>query len=540
MKPPRMLAVGLLVACGLATATPATAAEPEVPVLRWASCGEAPRVECATASVPRDYDRPAGAQYRLAVARVPARDTANRIGSLFFNPGGPGASAVGSLQAQGAEGLWRALNERFDIVTFDPRGVGQSAPAIDCGVNQMALGVYAMPFATPPTVDPAALAARAERYIDRCLALNGSLLAHVSTANVARDLDLLRAAVGDAKLTYLGFSYGTVLGATYASMFPTSFRALTLDGPVDADAYINRPMANLAAQTQGLERALGRFLAACKSDQAACSRFGGADPWLRFDELLERADAEPIPAPRYGPDPRPVTGDDLRMVASTLIYQKPLWGVLAYALVQAQAGDASFARALVDESWYGRDPETGTFSPFLDRYFTIGAAEQSYSREPARYLEAGERAYDEAEHFYYNHGYVELNYGLYPIRDRDRFTGPFRVRPGGPTPLVVATRYDPATPYRGAQALVRDLGNARLLTMRGDGHTAYGDNSPCVNVAVEAYLERLALPAPGARCTQEVPFEAFRPVPGGLESRVARTPVFPIVRVAGPLATWPR
>jgi pimeloyl-ACP methyl ester carboxylesterase len=534
MKPPRMLAVGLLAACGLATATPATAAEPAVPVLRWASCGDAPRVQCATAAVPRDYDRPTGAQYRLAVARVPARDTANRIGSLFYNFGGPGAGAVASLQAAGGEALWHALNERFDIVAMDPRGVGQSAPAIDCEADQITTGIYSMPFATPLNIDPAALIAKDERYIRRCLALNGSLLTHVSTANVARDLDLLRAAVGDPKLTYLGYSYGTFLGATYASLFPTSFRALVLDGALDADAYVNRPEANLAAQTQGFERALGRFLAACKSDQAACSRFGGADPWLRFDELIERADAQPIPALGYAPDPRPVTGDDVKALANALLYAKELWGLLAYALARTDAGDGSFARMLVDEAWFGRDPETGAFSPSLDRYFTIGAADQRYPRRPEHFLDAGARAYDEAEHFYANHGYVELNYALYPVHDRDRFTGPFRIRAGAPTPLVVGTTYDPATPYRGSQQLVRDLGNARLLTMRGDGHTAYGGNSRCIDAAVEGYLVRLALPAAGTRCTQEVPFEAFSPVPGGLEDRAARRPTLPVTRVDGP------
>jgi hypothetical protein len=157
--------------------------------------------------------------------------------------------------------------------------------------------------------------------------------------------------------------------------------------------------------------------------------------------------------------------------------------------------------------FYGRNDD-GTYDPILDRYFTIGAVEQRYPRNVATYLEAGRRSWDEHEHFYFNNGYVELNYGLYPFRARDAFRGPFRIPASSPTPLVVATTYDPATPYHGALNLVGELRNARLLTMRGDGHTAYPGNSACIDAAVEAYINDGTLPAPGTQCKQEVPFAA--------------------------------
>ena len=160
------------------------------------------------------------------------------------------------------------------------------------------------------------------------------------------------------------------------------------------------------------------------------------------------------------------------------------------------------------DAFYGRNDD-GTFDPISDRYFTIGASEQRYPRDVGLYLKAGRSARGtEHEHTWWNNGYNELNYGLWPFRDRDAFAGPFRVPNSAVTPLVVATTYDPATPYRGAKNLVRDLGNARLLTQRGDGHTAYPGNSACIDAAVEAYVNTVTLPAPGTKCKQDVGFPA--------------------------------
>jgi len=512
MRGSRRLASIAVVACALIAArAPAAVARQSAPppTLDWQPCGTAPNVVCATATVPRDYDDPEGATIDLHLAKSPATNQAERQGSLFYNFGGPGGTAANYLEALGTL-LFPAFNERYDIIAMDPRGVGQSSPSIDCEVNQETEGIYSQPFPTPDNVNPKALVAKDLRYISRCIALNRSILPHVSTANVARDLDLLRRAIGEDKLNYFGYSYGTLLGATYASMFPDNYRRLVLDGPVDATAYINDPLTNLSAQSAGFERALGRFFQACAVDQTACSGFGGSDPWDAFDQLVERAYESPIPA--GGDDPRPVDGDDINLAAIAQIYAKQLWGDLAAALAAAANGDGTGIREIVN-AFYGRN-EDGTYDPFNDRYFTIGAAEQEYPRgNVGLYLRLGERSWAEHEHAWWNNGYVELHYGLWPIRDRDAFDGPFEIPGSSPTPLVVATRYDPATPYRGAKSLVRDLGNARLLTMRGDGHTAYSGNSPCIDAAVEAYVNGGTLPAPGTQCRQEVPFEAPEDAP---------------------------
>jgi pimeloyl-ACP methyl ester carboxylesterase len=483
--------------------------------LQWANCGTtrdavAAGVQCATAILPMDYDRPRGATVHIAVGRVPAKDRAHRIGSLFFNFGGPGGPAVDYVQGAGA-GIFAALNERFDIVAFDPRGVGQSTPAIDCAVNQEKLGIYSQPVPTPKTINVHAYVAKVKSYVHACVTRNGEILRHVSTANVARDLDALRAAVGDAKLSYFGFSYGTFLGATYAALFPRNYRALVLDGPVDARQYINNPMKNIAAQTAGFEDALNRFLAACKANQNACSHFGGNNPSKAFDALIARARNNPIDASGYKPDPRPVNGDDVTMATASFIYSKQSWGALAKALSEAAAGDASFLRTVVDEGFYARNQD-GTFDPLSDRYFTIGASEQRYPERLQTYLDRGARSYHDYPHFWWNSGYAEISYAYWPAHDTDAYAGSFRVPASSATPLVIATTHDPATPYGGAKHLVRDQHNSRLLTMAGDGHTAYSGNSACIDRAADAYLISGVLPPRGTVCQQQVPFAAPQPV----------------------------
>jgi len=485
--------LGLLGAAGAQARAKAAASIP------WAACADAEGYECASVEFPRDYKRPNGRTVSIAVVRQPAKDQANRLGSLFVNPGGPGGSGVDFVK--GSPGLFASLNERYDIVGFDPRGTGSSTSAIDCEANQFTEGVYSQPYATPDT-DRAEYLQRVRTYTQKCVRNNPGILPYTTTASVARDLDGLRALVGDEKLNYLGFSYGTFLGATYLSLFPDRIGRTVLDGPIDADEYINDPMSNLAEQTAAFERALQRFFMACAADQEACLGFGGDDPHLAYDALIRAADAAPVPAGDAGPA---VTGQDMLNATIITLYAKQNWPLLAQALATAQAGDGTLMRLLTDAT-YGYDRETGRFDPGTDRYFAIGAAEQRYPTDPATYFRACRRSWGSFDHFWFNAGYVELNWGLFPVQGRPVYRGPFDVPASAQTPLVVDTTYDPATPYRGGVRLAKDLGNARLLTMDGDGHTAYNGNSACIDEAVEAYFEAGTLPAEGTRCRQEVPF----------------------------------
>jgi len=502
--------------------------------LAWQACADNADTgldaQCATAPEPLDYSHPNGRQVRLAVVRIPARDPSRRIGSLFVNFGGPGGDAVATIKSiassPGDGNIFAALNQRFDIVGFDPRGVGESTPAIDCRANQETQGVYRQPFTTPDTANAGRLVQQDQRYINRCVSLNGDILPYVSTANVARDMDNLRAAVGDRKLTYLGFSYGTFLGATYQSMFPSHTREIVLDGALDPDQYIHDPLSSLDEQTAGFERAIGRFLQACAGNQTTCLGFGATDgdgsspdPHEALDRLIDTAAAHPIPAPRFTDDPRPVGADDIRAAIVQAVYSKSLWPALAAGLAEAdQANDASILRELTDIFYGWEGP--GQYDPITDRYFTIGALEQQYPRNVQTYLNEGKRSFQDYPYAYFNHGYSELAWGLYPVQPRGVFDGPWKNPSSGARTLVVGTTYDPATPYKEAQRLVRQLGNAELLTMRGDGHTAYGGNSPCIDADVNAYLEDGTLPPVGTVCQQQVPFLQAAPAPAPQAQRL--------------------
>jgi pimeloyl-ACP methyl ester carboxylesterase len=508
----RMTALLLVVAAVLAVVIFAGAARstsrhstarPSQPALVWHDCGDG--YECANLQVPRDYRDPHGATFNLAIIRLPAQDQAHRLGALFVNFGGPGGTAVDTIHAIGRD-LFGAVNDRFDIVGVDPRGVGETQPSVDCQANQETQGIYSQPFTTPLNLNAAALIAKDSAYIQRCEQLNGSVLRYISTKNTARDMDRVRAAMGDSRLNYFGFSYGTFLGSTYASLFPHNYRAMVLDGAVDVDGWINRPMENLREQSNGFERALGRFFQACAADQDTCG-FGGADPADAFEQLVDSANQSPLPA--TGDDPRPVDGEDMIAGAVLGMYAKQLWPFLVQALQEAHNGDGTTFRLLAD-FFYGRNPD-GTYSPGNDRYFLITAADQVYQRVHGHrgvdlYLDAGNHSWGLFPHAWWNAGYTELNYGLYDPHSNDVYRGPFRASNSSPTVLEVATTYDPATPYRGALRTEVALGNVRLLTMRGDGHTAYGGNSPCIDEAVNAYVETLALPPVGTVCQQEVPF----------------------------------
>jgi pimeloyl-ACP methyl ester carboxylesterase len=491
----RVAAVFAAVVAGLVLAGPADAAQGGLE-LDWAACGDA-GAQCATATVPKDYDSPGRGTFDIQVARSPATDQEHRIGSLFFNFGGPGAFTAPYVEAFGAD-LFPLLNQRFDIVGVDPRGTGL-LDGLDCAVNQETDGVYSQPFVTPDTLDVNALLRKDTRYIGRCIQRNEDLR-YTATANVARDMNAVREAVGDKKMTYLGFSYGTFLGATLQSLFPGKTRAVVLDGAVDPDQYMNDPLDGIDEQTAGFERAISRFFSACAHDPAGCG-FGAGDPRGTLDDLIEEADTSPIPASN-APD-RPVDGDDIRAALVSEVYAKFLWEELATALAGADAGDAAGIRAITD-GFYGRQDD-GTYDPFNDRFFLLGASEQNYPRRLEPYLRAGKSSYQDYDYAFWNHGYSELNWGLFPIRARDKYDGPFRTTRRDPTTLVVGTRYDPATPYKAAKRMVQQLGNARLLTMTGDGHTAYGSGSPCTDAAIEAYLIDLTVPAEGTKCAQDLP-----------------------------------
>ena len=494
----RRAAVAFLLA-GLA-GPPSAGAARQQSGLAWAPCADG--FECATLTVPLDYARQSRGTIDLPVTRKPATDRAHRIGTLFVDFGGPGDATAETLQSGGIKNFAK-LNDRYDIVGWDPRGTG-GPDAIHCDANLEQVGPLAQPFPRPDTLDKDALVRSYNAYNAQCVARNPRILPYISTASTARDLDRLRDLLHIKRVRYYGYSYGTFLGATYQSLFPDHVGRFVLDGAVNPDQYINDPIQGLRAQTTALETALGRFFQACAGNQDACLGFGGDDPWAAYDALAAKMDATPLPS--NGTDPRLVDGDDLRSGSAAVMYSKHDWPLLAQALKAASTGDGTLVRILSD-AFYGWKPD-GTFDPLLDRFYAITSTEGRFPRRGvADYLKLGADDFELFGHFWFNSGYSDLDQELWPVRAQGAFYGPFRGPDSAPTTLVVGNTYDPATPYRGAQQLVAQLGNARLLTMVGDGHTAYPRNSRCIDAAVEAYLEARELPPAGTVCQQDVGFE---------------------------------
>jgi pimeloyl-ACP methyl ester carboxylesterase len=489
----RRLLSGLVVLVALCAPAGASAEDPAVPVLDWTDCGNG--FQCATATVPQDYADPSGPQYQLAVVRLPARDQAHRIGSLFMNPGGPGGSGVDFLT--GAAPAFADLNQRFDLVAWDPRGVGASTPAVRCLTDAENDARNAMPFTTPANLDRPAWIDDAQFHAAACRDRNPGVLPYLSTGNVARDLDLLRAAVGDAKLNYLGYSYGTAIGSTYIHLFPTHQRAIVLDGAVNPRTYFDDPVTGGTAQTAAFEGELSRFFAACDASVRSCG-FGAGDASAAYDDLVDALDASPL----VGPDGRKVTGDTVRLGSILAMYAPDLWPVLSQGLADAQDGDGGLIQAIADAA-NGRD-DSGHYDSSGDAFYSIYAVDGNWPADTSLYESEGEKSFRKFPHFFFNHGYSELQWGaLRPVVNGAALP-PFDNPSGAPTTLVVDTTHDPATPFADGKAMARQLGNSRLLVMDGDGHTAsYFDNGACIDDAVTAYFVDGTLPAKGTVCPQE-------------------------------------
>jgi pimeloyl-ACP methyl ester carboxylesterase len=501
-----VLAVGAAVspagASALGAGTPA-------PSLTWTDCGGG--LQCATLAVPLDYDHPRAGTISLAVIREPATDPAHRIGSLVVNPGGPGGSGVQTIR-QGATRFPAELRARFDLVGFDPRGVGQSTP-VRCFANQAEQQAFfnALPPAFPatPAEDQQVIRAAAE-FDRRCLALNPDLLAHVSTANAARDMDVLRQALGEQRLTYLGVSYGTYLGSTYANLFPDRVRALALDGVVEPVAWATgrqgqgHQLPTFIRETSdlGSSRTLGAFLDLCAAAGAAACPFAvgtdAAATRTRFQTLLARLKEQPVavPTPQGTVD---ITYADTVALTLSGLYVEQEWPLVALVLQHLDEGDGTVFLQVLN----ALAPPSPTYDNTKEAQIAIICDDSNSPRDPDAWPALAAAADSQAPYFGSFWTWISVQCATWPVRDSDRFTGPFDHRTANPV-LVVGNTFDPATPYGNAVALSRELPNSRLLTLDGWGHTAFSQPSTCALQAEIRYLVDLRLPAPGTVCRPDV------------------------------------
>jgi pimeloyl-ACP methyl ester carboxylesterase len=450
--------------------------------LTWHSCRT--HFQCTSLTVPLDYRRPSGATLRIAVIRQPASGA--RRGSLITNPGGPGASGVDFL-AQSA-GDFSALSDHYDLVSFDPRGVGLSRPVRCLAPAQLDAYVGADP--VPHTAaDLRRIVAQSKAFAAACAARNGSYLGHVSTLDEARDMDVLRSALGDAKLTYYGASYGTYLGAKYAQLFPTHIRAMVLDGAIDPTESATK--TNLV-QAEGFEADLADFLRSCVATRQC--PLGSSEPaaLAGLRSLIASVTAHPLPVGN-----RRLSAGTFYEGLAAGMYSPSTWPELQLALGQAKAGQGA-SLLIFSDALSGRQPD-GSYTNLIEANNAINCLDRPAPTAVPAYRAAARRLARAAPVFGPAIAYGGLTCAFWPVRPVER---PHPVHAvGAPPILVIGTTRDPATPYVWAQSLARQLRSGDLLTYEGDGHTAFDRGDRCVVGIVKRYVDGLVPPDAGARCT---------------------------------------
>lgn len=491
----------------LGTSTTSTTAAPGVQrsgQLVWKPCTgslSGQGVQCATLQVPLDYSNPSGPTIGIALDRVPA--SGKPIGSLLVNPGGPGGSGLDFLPAIAPQ-LSPQLRAHFDIVGFDPRGVGASEPVV-CGTGAE-LDRYLSVDEDPATqAGVNALIAADRAFAAGCKAHTGPVLAHVGTVDAARDMDRIRQALGDAKLNYLGFSYGTFLGATYAEEFPTHVRAMVLDGAEDPSL---NAVTTVDTQAAAVDAELNAFFDWCAGQPGTASGGAPSAPcaWkpaggraaMQGDvlSLISTSKRKPLRAQNTS---RTVGPNQVLYGVAAALYEPQSWPGLGQALAEAARGNGTGLLGLYD-SYVERNPN-GTYGNLMEANSAISCEDQPWPS--ISQIEADAAA---ARRMAPVFGEANLYSGLlcdvwpYPPSDHPH---PIKAQ-GSPPILVVGSTGDPATPYSWAQALASQLSHGVLLTRTGEGHTAYL-SSQCVRNAVDAYMVDLHTPAPGTNCPTDSP-----------------------------------
>lgn len=457
--------------------------------LRWHRCGS-DGFECATLRAPLDYDRPSRAtDLELAVSRKKATGPGKKIGSLLVDPGGPGASAINYLQQYAPEPA--AVKARYDMAAMDPRGVARSEPVVCLPNKQM--DAYTQVDQTPDDKgEVTKLTSAFEKFAQGCKNRSGDVLGHVSTIEAARDMDLFRAALGDEKLTYVGASYGTFLGATYAGLYPSRVGRLVLDGAMDpslSSRTLNQD------QTAGFNTAFTAFAADCiKKRDCPLGTKSTEDAGKQLSALFSRLDEKPIP-----------TGDTRKLTESlatsgviAAMYDQNAWPVLREYLTRAKGGDGSGLLALSDQ-YYEREPD-GSYANQMFANPAVNCLDLPPAYSGPDEVRAALPAFRKASPvFGDNFAWATLNCAYWPVEPTGEA---HRIEAKGAAPIVVVgTTRDPATPYRWAQGLAAQLSSGRLLTYEGDGHTAYGRGSDCIDTAVNTYLLEGTPPAENKRCS---------------------------------------
>lgn len=451
----------------------------------WRACRES--FECGTLTVPLDYAKPDGDTIELSLLRVPAADEEQRVGSLVVNPGGPGGSGV-DYAARAEIFFGKELRAAFDIVGFDPRGVGSSTP-IDC-LDDAELDAFVAADPDPDDRREARQALALVRDFGRgCVEKSGDLASHVSTVEAARDMDVLRAALDQDRMAYFGASYGTFLGATYAELFPERVGRMVLDGAVDPSLGI---VETSLVQAEGFETALRAYVGACV-DEGSCFLGSSVDAGAkRISDFLQSLDQ------------RPINGDATRRLTQGLgvlgvwapLYDERSWSILDTALKQGFEGNGSTLLALAD-AYVGRGPD-GFQDNSTEALYSVNCLDENESVRLREAIRLEDRFLDASPTFGRVFAFGLASCRVWPVTSDLQ---PEVLDAQGADPiLVVGTSRDPATPLAWAEALAEELSSGVLVRRDGDGHTGYRAGNQCVDDTVERYLVSGVVPEGDVDC----------------------------------------
>jgi pimeloyl-ACP methyl ester carboxylesterase len=456
--------------------------------LDWSDCGA--RAECATAIAPLDWnDAAAGVDVELALVRH--RATGDVAGSLFINPGGPGASGVDFVRDNVNLAISARVREQYDVIGWDPRGVGASS-AVSCFTDPREMDdfIYGVPSAkrnSPEWLDE--VTQSAQSFVDACVENSGWLLPYVDTLSTVRDLDMLRAVVGDERLSYLGYSYGTEIGARYADEFPDRVGRLVLDGAIDPSAT---QFEIVLAQSIGFERALTVYLSECAPAET-CPFPVDTDAALALvEQLYDRLAESPIPAA----DGRLFTDSVLDIAIATALYNRASWQFLGRMFTELRSGTVETGFLLAD-FYYGRD-RNGYTNNSVEAFIAINCLSYVAERDPDVIRQQNDQIAAAAPVTSDPSPLGDVLCQNWPAEPRGDRTA---VRAAGAPPiLVIGTTGDPATPYVWAQALAEQLESGFLITYDGEGHVAYDEGDPCINDPVDDFFLTGAVPATDPVC----------------------------------------
>ncbi|MCB0998171.1 MAG: alpha/beta fold hydrolase [Acidimicrobiales bacterium] len=494
------------------SSAPPTTDGPTIGALDWGACTDEAAtdeaLQCATLTVPLDYDDPSGETLDLALVRVPADDPDDRIGAILFNPGGPGGSGFEYIAQAGSTIVGEMGLEDFDLIGFDPRGVDRSNGLRCLDDAEFDAQIYLDD--TPDTPEEeAALEAADDAWVQGCLDRYGDTLVHYGTENVARDMDAMRAALGDEQLSYIGISYGTYLGSVYATMFPDRVRALVLDSAYEPTG--DSVEQQYTTQLVGFDTAFANWAAWCEAE-ASCA-FRADDVPAAWDQLVIDLDATPAPAS----DGRLANDTVMRTATSSALYAESQWPLLASALAEARdgAGDKLFVLA---DGLAGRNPD-GSYVTLQQSFPLITCASGLGDEVPDDPAALAERMRELSPRFAADVSADDFEDSCAELMPA--VTPPTLDYAGDAPILVVGGLEDPATPFRWAEEMTDAMGpSARLLTYTGEGHGQLL-NSTCVTEFEAATLVDLELPDEGAVCepdpdVPEPDWWTSLPVPDGV------------------------